>query len=261
MQGGDGTLGEMHERQLPPRAPSLSSTASAAIGGAVARRLLRCIGSLFWLKAVGITAFMWLFFVGYFQVLRHPVRAAVEMPLTAVDQWIAFQPWALWPYISLWFYVVVPPSLMTRSRALVQYGVWIGGLCLVGLVCFYAWPTAVPRPVLSVEGLTGFELLHGVDATGNACPSLHVAAATFSALWIHHLVRTLALPRWWRVVNALWFVLIVWSTMATRQHVWWDVVAGLALALVLAPPSMRWVEAPRAGDIMAPAGKQAGGER
>ena len=251
----------MHERPLPPRAPSQWSTAPAAVGGTALHRVLACIGPLFWLKAVGTTAFMWLFFVAYFQVLRHPARTVVEMPLTAVDQWIGFQPWALWPYISLWVYVAIPPSLLTRARALVHYGLWIGALCLIGLACFYAWPTAVPRQALSTAGLPGFDLLHGVDAAGNACPSLHVAAATFSALWIDHLVRTLALPRGWRAANALWFALIVWSTMATRQHVWWDVVAGLALALALAPPSMRWVEAPRAGDIMASIGKRAGSGR
>lgn len=222
-------------------------------------RLLVCMRVQFWLKAVGTTTFMGLFFVAYFHLLRHPAHSAFEMPLTAVDRWIAFQPWALWPYVSLWLYVAIAPSLLTSARALLHYGAWIGGLCLVGLACFYVWPTAVPRQTLSSEAVPGFELLHGVDAVGNACPSLHVAAATFSALWIHRLVRALALPRWLRAANALWFTLIVWSTLATRQHVWWDVVAGLALALALAPLSLRWVELPRWGDIVASEGNGQGG--
>lgn len=220
-----------------------------------------CIGRLFWLKAVGTTAFMCLFFIAYFHLLRHPTQPAFEMPLTAIDRWVGFQPWALWPYISLWFYVAIPPSLLTRLRSLVAYGVWVGLLCIAGLACFYFWPTAVPRLALSTDGVAGFDLLRGVDAAGNACPSLHVAAATFSALWLHRLLGTLGLPAWLQGANALWYVLIVWSTLATRQHVWWDVLAGLALAMLFTPASLRWIDVPRWDDIIGALGKRAGDGR
>jgi hypothetical protein len=246
------------ERPLLPAAhPSIRAATAVAQAGAL-RRVLARVLPLFWLKAVGITAFMTLFFVGYFHLLRHPTRAPIEMPLTAVDRWIPFQPWALWPYVSLWFYVTLPPSLLVTFRSLLAYGVWIGLLCVSGLACFYAWPTAVPRLERSTTDLAGFDLLRGVDAAGNACPSLHVATATFTAFWIDRLLQRLALPAWLRGVNALWFVLIVWSTIATRQHVWWDVVAGLALAMLFTPLSLRWDGAPRGGDIISPLGKRAG---
>jgi hypothetical protein len=204
----------------------------------------------FWLKAVGTTAFMWLFFVGYFHLLRHPVRAPIEMPITAIDRWIDFQPWALWPYLTLWVYVAMPPALLTTFRELLAYGLWVGGLCLAGLACFYIWPSAVP-PHASTAAHAGFELLRGVDAAGNACPSLHVATATFSLLWLRRLLRELSAPGWLRALNVAWFALIVWSTLAIKQHVWWDVVAGVMLALVFALPSLRWRGRPRQGDIMA----------
>ncbi|MCW5657517.1 MAG: phosphatase PAP2 family protein [Burkholderiaceae bacterium] len=236
-----------------PLLPAAGDVAAPAL-----RRVRACVGTLFWIKAVGTTAFMWLFFVGYFHLLRHPTQAPIEMPLTTLDAWIPFQPWALWPYISLWLYVALPPSLLTDFRSLLAYGVWVGALCIAGLVCFYLWPTAVPRHALSTAGVAGFDLLRGVDAAGNACPSLHVATATFSAWWLHRLLRALALPAWLRGANALWYALIVWSTLATRQHVWWDVIAGVALALLFTPPSGRWIDVPRADDMMAPLGKRAG---
>jgi len=240
-----------------PLLPAAGDVTAVAAGSAALRRVGAAIRNLFWLKAVGTTAFMWLFFVGYFHLLRHPTQPPIVMPLTAIDRWIPFHPWALWPYISLWFYVALPPSLLVGLRSLLAYGVWIGALCIAGLVCFYFWPTAVPRQALSTDGLAGFDLLRGVDATGNACPSLHVAAATFSAWWLHRLLRALALPPWLRGANALWYALIVWSTLATRQHVWWDVLAGLALALLFTPPSLRWIGLPRGDDMMAPQGKRA----
>jgi hypothetical protein len=199
-----------------------------------------------------------LFFIGYFHLLRNPTQAPIVMPLSALDRWITFQPWALWPYISLWIYVALPPSLLTNFRSLLAYGVWVGALCIAGLLCFYLWPTAVPRQALSTADLAGFDLLRGVDAAGNACPSLHVATATFSAWWLHRLLRALALPAWLRGANALWYALIVWSTLATRQHVWWDVLAGVALALLFTPPSRRWIDVPQRDDMMAPQGNRAG---
>jgi hypothetical protein len=205
-----------------------------------------------WLKAIGTTAFMWLFFVGYFHLLRHPAHATTVMPLTAIDHWVDFHAWALWPYVSLWVYVALPPALLANAREVVRYGWWVGALCVAGLACFYLWPTAVAQQVVVTPSHAGFELLRGVDAAGNACPSLHVAAATFSALWLERLLRELALPKGWRFANALWYVLIVWSTLAVKQHVWWDVVAGLVLALAIGLPSLRWVRRKAGGDIMSP---------
>ena len=195
---------------------------------------------------------MWLFFVGYFHLLRYPAQPAFEMPLTAIDRWIGFQPWALWPYVSLWAYVALPPALMANARELIRYGWWIGGLCVAGLACFYLWPTAVPPHMVGTPAHAGFDLLRGVDAAGNACPSLHVAAAAFSALWLERLLRDMAMPRWLRAASACWFALIVWSTLAVKQHVWWDVAAGLTLALALALPSLRGRDSARRNDIMAP---------
>ena len=246
----------MTDRPLQPAADDAPVAAPAA--PLAWRRVAACIGTLFWIKAVGTTVFMWLFFIGYFHLLRNPTQAPIVMPLSALDRWIAFEPWALWPYISLWLYVALPPSLLTNFRSLLAYGVWVGALCIAGLICFYLWPTAVPRQALSTAGVAGFDLLHGVDAAGNACPSLHVATATFSAWWLHRLLRALALPAWLRGANALWYALIVWSTLATRQHVWWDVLAGVALALLFTPPSRRWIDVAQRDDMMVLQGNPAG---
>lgn len=247
-----GNLNCMPATDLPPlmRAP-------AACGG-FAGELAARARARFWLKVVGINAYMWLFFMGYFHLLRYPKGAVTVMPLTWIDQWVSFQPWALWPYLSLWLYVSLPPGLLRNTRELLHYGVWVGGLLLAGLACFWWWPTAVPH-VPTATAHAGFALLRGVDAAGNACPSLHVAAAAFSAVWLHRLLGDMQAPRWLRGVNLLWVAAIVWSTLAVKQHVWWDVIGGLALALLFAPASLPRRESRDGGDIMAPRGKPADG--
>ena len=200
---------------------------------------MRC---LFWLKLLGISAFMWVFFVGYFHTLRHPVRAVQEMPLTALDHVIGLQPAMLVAYVSLWVYVGLAPGLLRNLRELLIYGLWIAALCLCGLLIFHFYPTAVPKPLLPVDVARhpGFALLHGVDAAGNACPSLHVATALFTALWVQRLFAALAVPRWLRAGNLLWVLLIVYSTLAIKQHVVLDALAGAVLGGAFAWASMRW---------------------
>jgi PAP2 superfamily len=195
-----------------------------------------------WLKAIGISLFMWVFFIGYFHLLRNPVFPVTQMPLTALDLAIPFQPGTVIAYLTLWVYVGIPPGLLLSFRQLVVYGLWAAALCLTGLACFYFFPTAVPPLALDPDlaRFPAFALLQGVDAAGNACPSLHVATAMFSAIWIDRLLREMSAPNALRVVNGAWFLLIVHSTLATKQHVVLDVVAGVPLGIAFAFAALRW---------------------
>lgn len=203
---------------------------------ALALRLRR----LMWLKALGTAAGMWLFFVAYFHLLQSPAYPVRTMALTALDRWIPFQPEALFVYFSLWFYVALPPALLWGLRELVGYGVWVGALCAAGLLFFYFWPTAVPPLTIDTSGYPGFAVLRGVDAAGNAFPSMHVASAAFAAAWLGRVLRQMAFGPGWHVANVLWVSAICWSTVAVRQHVVLDVLGGLALGLVFAVPSLWW---------------------
>jgi len=191
-------------------------------------------------KLIGTTAWVWAFFIGYFWLLRNPAYPVTVMPLTALDHLIPFQPVTLFAYLSLWLYVGVAPGLQLTFRELLVYGLWAGALCLTGLGLFYFWPTAVPTIAFDVSGYPGFKMLQGVDASGNACPSMHVAIAMFTVIWIEHLLRGARAPSGLRLFNLAWFLAITWSTLAIKQHVVIDVLAGGLLGLVFAIPSLRW---------------------
>lgn len=194
----------------------------------------------FALKVIGTTAFTWVFFIGYFHLLRQPAGPVIVMPLTALDHLIPFQPEALVAYFSLWLYVGVAPGLQLTFKELVVYALWAAALCLTGLAAFYFWPTQIPQITVPPTDFPGFALLQGVDAAGNACPSMHVAIAIFSAIWIEHILRNAGAPVLLRVLNALWFAAIAWSTVAIRQHVMLDVAAGALLGAAFTWPSLRW---------------------
>ena len=184
-----------------------------------------------YLKSIGTTLFIGLFFGAYFYLLKDPAYPTTVMPTTWLDRLIGFQPLALPMYLSLWVYVSLPPALLATRRELYDYGLAMAGTCLAGLIVFYLWPTTVPAANIDWARYPNVDFLKSMDASGNACPSLHVTTAVFSGIWLHHLLRRFGAPQWILIVNWMWCIGIVYSTMATRQHVAVDVLAGLVLGV------------------------------
>ena len=191
------------------------------------------------LKAIGSMLFIGVFFGAYFYLLKNPAYPTTVMPFTLLDQMIDFQPHAMPLYLSLWIYVSLPPALLASRRELYGYGAAMAGTCLAGLFIFYLWPTAVPAADIDWALYPGVDFLKNIDASGNACPSLHVATAIFSGIWLHHLLRRFGAPLWILSFNWVWCSGILYSTLATRQHVAVDVLAGLALGVLGAYLSLR----------------------
>jgi membrane-associated phospholipid phosphatase len=204
----------------------------------------RCLRAHWLAKLLGISAAMTLFFLAYFWLLHHPARPPLIMPLTAVDGWIGFLPAALPLYLSLWVYVSLAPGLIGDRRELAGYAVAALALGVAGLAFFQLWPTAVPLFEATWAADSSFAFLKNIDASGNACPSLHVAFAVFTAFVLARQLRQLRAGRPVRWLNWLWCGGIVYATMATRQHVFLDVIAGILLGAAFAGALQRWWREP-----------------
>ena len=203
------------------------------------RQAAAVIAMHLYLKSIGTTLFIGLFFGAYFYLLKRPAYPTTVMPITLLDRLIGFQPLALPWYLSLWVYVSLPPALLATRRELYGYGLAMAGTCLAALIVFYFWPTAVPAANIDWAQYPDVAFLKSMDASGNACPSLHVATAVFSGIWLYYLLRRFGAPPWILILNWTWCIAIVYSAMATRQHVAVDVLAGLALGVPAACLSLR----------------------
>ena len=203
------------------------------------RQIATAMRQHIWLKAVATPLFIAVFFVVYLYLLKHPVYPTTIMPVTSLDSLIGFQPLAMPLYVSLWVYVSLPPALLSTRRELLSYSTAMTITCLTGLLIFYFWPTAVPAAHIDWALYPDVDYLKTIDSAGNAFPSLHVATATFSAIWLHFVLNRFGAPRWLLGLNFVWCVGILYSTLATRQHVVVDVLAGLVLGIVVAQLSLR----------------------
>ena len=203
------------------------------------RQIASAIPKHVYLKSIGTTLFISLFFGAYFYVLKSPAYLTTVMPFTGLDRLIGFVPQALPLYLSLWIYVSLPPALLETRSELYHYATFMAVACLTGLIIFYFWPTSVPAAHIDWAMYPDMNFLKNIDAAGNACPSLHVTTCVFSGIWLHHLLRRFSAPLWILTVNSGWCIGIVYSTLATHQHVALDVLAGLALGVLAAHLSLR----------------------
>lgn len=184
-------------------------------------------------KMTGTTVGISLFFVAYFWVMRHTPQPITTMPLIAMDDWVAFQPAALPLYASLWLYVSMAPALLDDAREVRTYGLSALLLSLIGLAIFWFWPSKVPEFDVDWARHASVAFLKSADVAGNACPSLHAAFAVFTAVWFERLLRQTSAGLLMHGLNLLWCVGILYATLAVRQHVALDMLAGSALGGVV----------------------------
>ena len=203
------------------------------------RQIADRVAYLWPLKALGTMGFMVLFFLGYFAVLRNPLTPPLDMPVTWLDTWIGFSPSAFPAYVSLWVYVSLAPALLGSLRSLLGFGLWMGWMCLFCLAIFWLFPTSTPPFSIDWKAYPEFALIKGLDAAGNAFPSLHVASAVFSAFWLKRVFGQLDAPKTLQWLSALQCSVIIWSTIATRQHVVLDALGGVIVGVVFAALSFR----------------------
>ena len=181
-------------------------------------------------KMLGTFVGIYGFFLLYFWVMRSRAGDAATVPMTPVDHWIAVSELAFLPYASLWLYVSVAPALALTMAALRTYIAGAVTMASIGLGTFWIFPTTTPAFGIDWSAYPTLQFLKATDAGGNAFPSLHVAFAAHTAVVIASELRSFDAPRWVHGGNWLWCAAIVYSTMATRQHVLIDVVGGLLLA-------------------------------
>jgi hypothetical protein len=205
-------------------------------GGGLAQRLARQLPAKIavWLGlAVGIC-------VPYFtlqQLRLFPVR---EVPVTFVDRAIGLVPAFLWPYLSIALLVPLAPLLARTRGELSRYVRGLALLCIPSFVIFAVFPVEGPRPDLPPDHAL-YRWLVSVDRPTNSLPSLHVGLTVYSLLFSWRVLREDlggALRSALLATGLLWGGLILFATLATKQH--WLVDLPPAALLAWAAHRAAW---------------------
>jgi membrane-associated phospholipid phosphatase len=165
----------------------------------------------------------------YYAGMGIPVRKPVTLPTTYLDSLVTFH--ALFAYIYLSFFFLVMMAIV-GSRLLVSKQCMLTVVLNSGVafVFFIGFPTQVPEYFYQhAPGMSSSIILwiRQRDRNLNCFPSLHISNA-LAAVYFFNGRKPPAI----KVICWIWFLLIAWSVLSTKQHCFYDIAGGMILAAV-----------------------------
>ncbi|MBQ9152458.1 MAG: phosphatase PAP2 family protein [Solobacterium sp.] len=175
----------------------------------------------------------------YFAEYRNPVPKYIIH--AGIDDIIPFSVWAVIPYAS-WapfiFFSLLLFVLYASREELWRLAVpmMCGMVLTVGFYLFV--PTGLNLRPETMSGPSFLvwivELLHKADTPTNVCPSIHVFISfIIDQAWQRSTLISGERNRWKRILIRLWDLAIILSTLFLKQHSVIDVIAGMAVGLLL----------------------------
>ncbi len=173
--------------------------------------LVVVLGALLWVAIYGLPN-------------RFQFHGPYELPLILGEENIPFVPMATWVYVSAFLQLIVATVILPKGR----FGKAVAALAVIATIhsfFFIVFPTWFPRTHETTNWL--YNLLRSVEEPTNCLPSLHTSFVLLSswALW-----RMSSRKGFWFFI---WAVLIIISTLLTKQHYIVDIIAGAAVALIV----------------------------
>lgn len=167
----------------------------------------------------------------YLFLSRNSIIKVHELPMTALDRWAGYHPspWA-WIYESIFLLTGVAPWLIVSREQLRRYLTGFAMLSLISFVVFVIFPVASPRPE-GMEASAFLLFITHIDGPLNAFPSLHAGCLIFNLALIHRLFGRQLHP-FISVALWIWAGLILFATLATKQHYAVDLLVGGLLGWV-----------------------------
>jgi membrane-associated phospholipid phosphatase len=165
------------------------------------------------------------FWSTYFFLSRHALFRTHPLPMTWLDNWAGYRPYAWsWIYESNFLLVGAMPWFIVTRDELRRCVAGFILLAVVSFAIFVVFPVASPRPVdLGKNPFMVF--IAQADGPFNAFPSLHASTLIYAIALAKRLFGRSLSP----LVFAgliLWAALILFGTLATKQHYAIDLLAG-----------------------------------
>ena len=167
--------------------------------------------------------------VTYMLPNKFSIRVPWPVPVTGVDNWVQVSsPW-IWVYVSFYFFIG-GTYLFSRdlfNRRLIFYSYM--GSATFSFFYFFILPTSISRAPYTINNFGPSEVvlnfIRTLDTSVNCLPSMHICLSTVAALT---LIKT---SKKWGLFGVFWLFMIAYSTMATKQHYFYDVVTGAFLGI------------------------------
>ncbi len=184
----------------------------------------------FRLEILALTLLGWL--VIYFFVNRLKVDPLNRLDLgTKLDRKIPFLPQFAPVYFSTYFFVVQPFFILSKAPQFYWMLISFASISVIASLFHAAVPSKIERKEnLAVDNLSGWML----DRFQKTCkpygnfPSMHVGLSV-PVVAANYMVGGVVVGS----ISLVWAILIALSTLFTKQHYIWDVLAGVMSGLLI----------------------------
>lgn len=166
----------------------------------------------------------------YLLLQQFAIREIWWLQPTVFDNAIQINFQSIWIYYTF-FLLLGVVGLFVERRIYLRYLYVIGWTTMVAHMVFLLFPNGLSREGINLTTAPiYYQWLVGFDAPRNAFPSLHVALSVVAviAAWASKRFHIL-----FKVGLIIWVIAITWSTIALRQHVIIDGIAGACIASIV----------------------------
>lgn len=146
---------------------------------------------------------------------------------TFIDEMIPYISYFIIPYVLYFPFLLVPfIVLWKRPNEYKRMALTFILVIAISEIIYLIFQTAVIRPEITVTNILDeiTLLIYGADNSVNVLPSLHTSLSIIAALFIWRYNKRLG------IASSILAILIILSTLFTKQHVIPDVITGSLLA-------------------------------
>ena len=148
-----------------------------------------------------------------------------------IDSCVPLVPAFLIVYFGCYIFWVVNYMMISWQESEWKYRFFTADFYarIICFLFFIFFPTTNTRPELTGNGIfiEGMRFLYQVDKPVNLFPSIHCMASWFCCIGLR---KCDYIPKWYKRVSEIIAVLVFISTLATKQHVFVDIIGGVAVA-------------------------------
>lgn len=167
---------------------------------------------------VGIVVSSFYFLLQYF-----PLFGVYQMPLSNLDSYIPFNDQFIWCYQSLYLLIFYRAATFKHAHELINFASVFSLAAIISCCIFLLFPTMCARPNPAHTNWL-YKSFIAIEKPLNAFPSMHVSlvlvTCAFSLIDVNY-------SNYIKGVVLMWALIIIYSTLSTKQHVLADVIGGL----------------------------------